>query len=122
MGRTHDAEVAPVQRRDRIDPETFGRGDDGGVDGSEGQITVCRDEFGDADPIAGQDRIGGEGSCREISEESHFGLGPDPLFDEVGDLGDHELWNDQGARVGKQERKARAVIAVILIDVGVKRA
>lgn len=121
MCRPYDSEVTPVQRRDRIDPESLSRRHNRGIHRAEGQVAILGDEFGDADPIAGKDRIGGEVSCCEISEESDLGIGSDPLFDEIGDLGDHELGNDQRPRVRKQERETRVVIAVILINVGVER-
>lgn len=48
MGRAHHAEVASVDGRDLFDAETFGSGHDGGVDGTQWQVPVARDQFGDA--------------------------------------------------------------------------
>lgn len=120
MRRPDDREVTPVQRRDRFDPESLGRHHHRGIHRAERQIAILRDEFGDAYPIAWNDRICGEVPGRQISEESDLGYGPHPLFDEVGDLSDDELRNDQRARVREQEREACVVVAVIFIDVGVK--
>jgi hypothetical protein len=54
-------EVAMVQRGDRRLSETFGDGDDRGVDHIEGEIGVGAEQFEDTVPVLGRqiERLGG---------------------------------------------------------------
>jgi len=62
VGGAHDGEMPPVQSCDLLDLESFGEGDDAGIDRTEGQVGVLghelrgagvigRSEFDDVDLI-----------------------------------------------------------------------
>ena len=120
MPRPHNGEMPPVEGCDRGRSEPLCGDDDRSIHGSKRQIAILRDQFRDAEPIAGDDRIGREVARREIAEEANLSFGTQPCLEEVGDLGDHELRNDQRPLVLEQQGKARLVVAVVFVDVGVQ--
>ena len=56
MFRTDDREVPAIQRRDDIEAQSFGKRDDGCIDGSQGQVAIASYELGDPYPIARKNR------------------------------------------------------------------
>ncbi len=111
-----------VECRDLRDIEALGRSDYRCVDGSEGKVPVLAYQLGDPEPITGHHRLNGELPSGEITEEADFGVCTQPTPDEVDDLGDDKGRDDQGTRVGEQEFKRLAMVAVVGIDVGVERS
>lgn len=122
MGRAHDAEVSVGDGRDLGDLESFGCCHDRGIDGAEREVVVFGDELGDAQQIGGVNRFEREGARGEIAEESDFRAPAQPVRDQVGDLRKDERWDDQWAGVSFQQLKARGVVGVITIDIGIERA
>ena len=61
----------------------------------------------------------GEIAGREVSKESDFLLPTEASRDQIGHLGEDERRDDQWARVGLQELKARRMVGVVTVDVGV---
>jgi hypothetical protein len=116
----NDAEVAAVERRHFGDVEALGRGDHRGVHGPERQVAVLGDELRDADGVAGMQRLDREASAGEIAEEANLGLPAQPGCDQVGDLGDDERGEDEGAWVGFEQLQAGRVMGVVGVDVGVE--
>jgi hypothetical protein len=122
VGGTDDREVPPVKCCDLGDVETLGRSDHRCVNRSEGKIPILADQFGDPKPVTGHHRLDSELPSGEIAEETDLGICTKPTPDEVDDLGDDESRDDQGTRVGEQQVKRLAVVAVVGIDVGVERS
>lgn len=60
MFRADDREVATIQRGDHLDAKSFGKRDDGSVDGPKRQIVIAGYELRDAHPVAWQNRCGSE--------------------------------------------------------------
>lgn len=67
-------------------PKRLGRRDERGVDRTEPKVAISPHELGDPGPFRGMDGLGGEGSTGQVAEETHLGLGPQPLGEEVGHL------------------------------------
>jgi hypothetical protein len=100
MWRADDAEVAAVERRHFSGVEPFGRSNHRGIDSAERQVAVLGDELGDADRVAGMQRLDREAAAGEVAEEANLGLPAQPGCDQVGDLGDDECGDDEGAPDG----------------------
>jgi hypothetical protein len=92
--------VAAIEGHQLPLPEPLGRGDDRGVDRSEGKVTVGARQVGDADPVGGEDRLGDQVSRREIAEKPDLGIGAEASAEQVDDLGDDEDGNDEWAWMG----------------------
>jgi hypothetical protein len=120
MPRTDDAEVAAVERRHFGGVKPFRCRDHRSVDGAEWQVAVFGDELGDADRVAGMQRLDREAATGEVAEEANLGLPAQPGCDQVGDLGDDERGDDEGARMGLEQLQAGGVVGVVGVDVGVK--
>ena len=111
-----------VEGGDRGGTQSFGGGDHRGVGGAEGQVAVAGDEFGDSEPVLGCDGFGDEVAGGEVAEESDLGLGSEAGAEEVGDFGDDQGGDDEGAGVGLEQLEAAVVVLVVAIDVGVEGA
>jgi len=120
MPRTDDAEVAAVERRHFGDVEPLRCRDHRGVDGAERQVSILGDELRDADGVAGMQRLDREAAAGEVAEEANLGLPAQPGCDQVGDLGDDERGEDEGAWVGFEQLQAGRVVGVVGVDVGVE--
>jgi hypothetical protein len=101
--------------------EPFGCGDDRGVDCPQWEVPIGAREFGDADPVGGEDRFGDQVPRREIAEKADLGIGTETGAEQVDDLGDDEDRDDEWPRMGLQKLEALPVMPVITIDVGVER-
>lgn len=53
MAGLNNGEVTAVQGRDHTDLQSFSNGDNRGIDGSETEVGVPLDQFGDPTPIFG---------------------------------------------------------------------
>jgi hypothetical protein len=109
-----------VECCDLCDVEALGRSDYRCVDGSEGEVPILAHQLGDPQPITGHHRLDGELPRGEITEEPDFGLGTEATPDEVDDLGDDKCRDDQRTRVGEQEVKRGAMVAIVGVDVGIQ--
>lgn len=121
MFRANDGEVAPIQRGNRVDTKSLGEGDHGCVDGPKRKVVVSAYELGDPDPITSDHRLRKEISGSEISKETHLRLPAQARFDEISDFGNDQLRHQQRSGMGFQEMQALLVVAVIFVDVGVRR-
>jgi hypothetical protein len=119
--RADNGEVPSIQRRDDIEAQSFGERYDGRVDGSQRQIAISGYELCDPYPIASENRCCDEVSGGEIAKESHFCCPAEASLDEIGDLGDDELRHEQWPRMGFEQLQACFMVAVVLVDVRVKR-
>lgn len=79
-------------------------------------------EFGNTEPVGCGDRLDTQVATRKIAEEADLGVGPESTADEIDDLGNHQRRNDEWLGVVEEERKARLMMAIIGVDIGVKRA
>jgi len=122
MSRADDAEVATVEGRDFGGVEPLCRGDHRRVHGAEWQVAVLGDELGDADRVAGVQRLDREGADGEITEEANLRLPAEPGADQVDDLGDDERGEDERTCVGFEQLQAGGVMGVVGVDVGVEGA
>jgi hypothetical protein len=120
VARTDDAEVTAVKRRHFGGVEPLRRGDHRGVDGAERQVAVLGDELGDADRVAGVQRLDREAAAGQVPEEADLGFPAETCLDQVGDLGDDEGGNDKRAGMGLQQPEAGGVMVVVGVDVGVE--
>ncbi len=119
--RTDNSEVPSIQRRDDIEAESLGKRHDGCIDGPQGQIAISGYELRDPYPIAGENRCRSEVSRGEIPKEPHFCRPAEASLDEIGDFGDDELRHEQWPRMEFKELQACFMVAVVLVDVCVKR-
>lgn len=122
VARSDDAEVTPVDRRDRSYVETFGRRDDRGVDGSEREVAVLPDELGDAEPVGRGHRFREERAAREVPEEPHLRRRAEPRLEQVCDLGHAEDRREQWPGVRLEQLERSLVSAVVFVGVCVERA
>lgn len=83
MFRTDNREVTSIQRRDYLEPQPFGKRDDGCVDGSQRQISISGYELCDSYPVTRENRCRDEVSGGEIAEESHFCRPAEASLDEM---------------------------------------
>jgi hypothetical protein len=120
MSRAHDAEVATVEGRHFGGVKPLRCRDHRGVDSAERQVAVLRDELCDADGVAGMERLDCKVASGEVAEEANLGLPAQPGCDQVGDLGDDERGDDEGARMGLEQLQAGGVVGVVGVDVGVE--
>lgn len=66
--------------------------------------------------------LDGEAAAGEIAEEADLRLPAQPGSDQVGDLGDDERGEDEGAWVGFEQLQAGRVVGVVGVDVCVEGA
>lgn len=111
-----------VEGRHLRDPEAFGGGDDGAVDGPEREIAVAGDQLGDPQPVSVRhgfdDRITG---C-QVTQKPDLGADPEPRADQVRHFRDDQRRNHQRLGVALQEFQGGPVVAVVGVDVGVQRS
>jgi hypothetical protein len=119
VGGAHDGEVAAIDCRELCDVESFGGRDDGSVNGAERKVVVLRHEPGDSYQVAGVNWLEREVASRNVTQEPDFGLPSQASRDQVGHLGKNKRRDDQRAWVGLKELKARRVVSVVTVDVGV---
>jgi hypothetical protein len=120
--RADHSEVPSIERRDDIEAESLGKRHDGCVDSPKRQIAISSDELCDPYPIACENRCRSKAARGEIAKEPHFGCPAKAAFDEIGDFGDDKLWDQQRSWVGFKQLQACLVVAVVLVDIGVKRS
>ena len=122
MAWADHAEVTAVERRHFDGIEPFRRGDHRRVDRAKRQVAVLGDELSDANGVARVQWLDSEAAFGEIAEEANLRLPAQPGFDQVGDLGDDEGGEDEGAWVGFEQLQAGGVVGVVGVDVGVEGA
>ena len=86
LTRSHDSEVAPVERRDRCDSEAFAEDDKRRIDGAQRQIAVPPDELGDRLPISWRYRFKRERAGSQVAQEPDLYLRPETGGEKVCDL------------------------------------
>jgi hypothetical protein len=101
-----------VQRRNLLGLQTFGCCHDRGVHGSEQQITVSPHQLGYAGPVPRLYWLNKEIAGREIPKKMELGGAAKAAFDQVDDLGDHEMRNDQWAGMGFKQLPAHDVVTI----------
>lgn len=119
--RAYHGEVAEIECRHFGHAKALGCSDDRCVDGAKGKVVVARDQLCDSQDVLGVDRLQAHLASREVAEESSLGLPAETAGYEVGDLGNDEGWDDQGAGMSLQQLKARLVMSVVAVHVGVER-
>jgi len=77
----NDREVAPIQRRDRMESESLGECHYRGIDCPERKVVISRHQLGDPDPISTLHGLDDEVSGGEVAKKSHFRLPPQPGLD-----------------------------------------
>lgn len=110
VGGAYHGEVASVDCGDLLDAETFGGAHHRGVDGTQRQIPVARDQLGDAQPVRCSDGLDGERAAGEVSEEADLRACPQSRRQEVDHLGDDQGRDDEGAGVGFEELQRCRVV------------
>ena len=81
---------------------------------------VARDQLCDPKRVRGVDRLQAHLAARKVAEESSLGLPTETTCDQVYDLGNHEGRDDQGAGMSLQQLKARPVMSVVAVHIGVE--
>lgn len=94
--------MPPVQGGDFRGAQPLRGGDHRSVNGSQWQIAVLGDEFGDALGVCGVQRLDDEFSLSQVTQEPDLGLPAEPGCDQVGDLRDDEGGDDERPGVGLQ--------------------
>ena len=122
MGRAYDGEVAAIDCRYVCDVESFGGCDDGSINSAEWKVVVPRHELSHSYQVTAVNWLKREIASRNVAQEPDFGLPSQASRDKVRHLGKNKRWDDQRARVGLKELKARRVVGVVTVDVGVQRA
>ena len=121
MCRSNNGEVTPVDRGDVAHAETLCCGHDRRVDRAEGQVTVARDQFCDAQPVCDRYRLHDEGAAGEVAQKADLWIGPESGGEQVDDFGDDERGNDERAGVSFEQLERGGVVGVVGVDVGVER-
>jgi hypothetical protein len=121
VSRTDHREMPAVERCELHELETFSRGNDGGIHGAEGQVSIDRHELGDPDPVARANRLRDQVPRRQVTQESDFGFRTESRLEQVRHLAHNELRNDQRPGMFFQESEAGFVISIVLVDVRVER-
>lgn len=121
MTRPHDGEVPAVKGRDLIRIQAFCGRHDRGIDGSEWEIAITRDELCDAQPVSGRNRLDAERASGEIAKEADLGLRTKSCTEQVSDLGHHKHGDEERTGMVLEKVQRRDVIAVIGVDVGIQR-
>ena len=114
--------MSTVECGDRCLVESFGCSYYGCVDRPQWQIAVLMDEFGDAEPVGRSDWLNSQVPAREVAEEADLGRGPKSSANQVDNLGDHQRRNGEWFGIVEKEREAGFMMAVVGVDIGVKRA
>jgi len=117
-----DREMSPVECGDRSLVESFGGSYYGCVDRPQWQIAVLMDELGDAEPVGRSDRFDSQVAACEVAQEANLGVGAEPSPDEIDDLGDHQRRYNEWLGVVEKECEAGFMMAIVGVDIGVKRA
>lgn len=120
MVRSYDAEVPSVQRGNLADLQPFGCGDDGGIDRAEREVAIASGQFGDAQPVTGDDRLWVQRAGGEIAQEPDLRFETEARGDEVGNLAYDEDRDKQWPWVALEQFETLGVVAVVSVDVGVK--
>lgn len=118
--RAYNGEVAAIECCHFGCAKALGGSDDRCVYGAKGKIVVARDQLCDSQDVLGVDRLQAHLAGREVAEESSLGLPTETTRDQVCDLGNDEGRDDQGAGMGLQQLKARLVMSVVAVHVGVE--
>lgn len=113
--------MPPVQGGDFRGAQALCGGDHRSVDGSQRQIAVLGDEFGNALGVCGVQRLDDQFPLGEVTQEPDLGLPAEPGCDQVGDLGDDEGGNDERPGVTLQQLETGGVMSVVSVDVGIER-
>ena len=117
----HDREVPLVERGNLRDAESFCGCDDRSVGGAQGKVSVLGNKFSDPHPVTCVDVFSEEIPSRQVTEKANFGICAEASADEIGDFGDDKRRDDEGSRVSLEQVEASGVVAVVAVDVGVKR-
>ncbi len=118
----HDCEVASIEGSHVTDRQPFRGGNDGAIDGSQWQIAIDLDQFGDPEPVVGHD-LGGDQIARgEVCQEPDLSVVTEPGPEQVDHLGHHHDGYQQRARMGLEQFEALGVVVVVCVNVGVERA
>jgi hypothetical protein len=83
---------------------------------------VARDQLCDPQCVHAVDRLQAHLAGREVTKESSLGLPTEMTCDQVCDLGNDEGRDDQGAGMSLQQLKARLVMSVVTVHIGVERS
>ena len=117
----NDRKMSSIQRRNGRGAQTLCCRHHRRIYGTKRKIVVCRDKFRDTDPVGRKDRFGEQVSCREITQEPNLCRPAQPRLEKICNFGYHELRDDERTFVRLEQREARFVVAVVFINVGVKR-
>jgi len=117
----NDRKMSSIQRRNGRGAQTLCCRHYRRIYGTKRKIVVCRDKFCDTDPVGRKDRFGEQISCREITQEPNFCRPAQPRLEKIRNFGYYELRDDERTFVRLEQCETRFVVAVVFIDVGVKR-
>jgi hypothetical protein len=118
----HDGEVASIESRHVRDRQAFCGGDHRAVDGSQREVAIDVDQFGDTEPVLGNDVFRDQVAGCEVPQESDFGVLPESSAQEVDNLGHYQDGYQQRTRMGLEQFEALDVVVVVGVDIGVQRA
>jgi len=104
--------VPPVERRHLDDAKSFRDRHHRGVNRPEREVSVSPYELGDALPVSWKHGFNDERPSRQIGEKPDLRCASQARPDEVRNLSDHELRDDQRARMGLHEPRTGRMVAV----------
>lgn len=117
----HNGEMSMIEGGDFGDTEPFRRRNNRGVHRAQRKVAVPCDQFCDAKPVGGCDRLRNEVARGQVAKKSHLWAYPQARTEEVNDLGNDQHRNDERARVSFEEVKTGPVMTIVPVDVGVER-
>ncbi len=91
-----DVEVPTIECGDARDVETFGNGDDGGIDQAESEIGVSLDELGSPAQVSTGYRLEDDLTRSQPTEERRFRLWTTGPLDHLADLDHNGCRDDEG--------------------------
>lgn len=117
----YNPKVPPIQCCNFSDVHSLCRGHDRCVDRAERQIPVAGNEFGNAEPVAGCDRLDGQSPSSEVTEKPHLRFGAQPRLGQICHLGDHQRRHYKRTRMVLQQLRRCVMVPVVLVEIGIQR-
>jgi hypothetical protein len=114
--------MTAIQRGDLADAQAFRCRDHRRVHCPKRQIAVSPHKLRDTRPVARWHRLNEEMAGCEIPQKLEFGSAAEAVLDQVDNLTDHEMGNDQRARMRFEQFPALCVVAITTIYRSVERA
>jgi len=114
--------MPPVQGGHLQDAVPFRAGDHRGIGDTQREVPVCRDEFGDPQPVRRMYRVHHEGAFRQVLGEQDLCPRTETRPDQIGDLSDDQGRNNERTGERSQQIQTPLMKCVVAIRKGIQRA